>query len=293
MNTSNMKPGRCGRYNMPAEHRNAKGADSYQNPGQLRQIPFYMLSSGADYQRQIDNRAVQKLVRNWNPVLLDPLVVSYRDGSYHVVDGQHRLAAIQLMNAEKQGMGALNVLCIVHTGLTYADEASLCYELDKCRKKLTSAQSINALLQSGENAEINEIKRMLDAQGFQWALDNSAPGDYKIRATRAVIFAYRLLGPQPFPRLLVLLSRTWHGAPASLTSMMFSGMARFLKTYETQIKDENFITRLQSVAPETIIRRAKSDLSIDRNDLRCARALVLYYNKAVRGGRKLSAKILC
>ena len=264
----------------------AQRPQDFLNPGTLQEIALNRLTSGLDYQRTVKERTVQKLINNWNPIYLDPIVVSYRDGRYYVIDGQHRVTAMKRMSESGKTASDVKVLCVVHTGLTFADEAELFYKLDQCRKKLSSAQSINALLQSGADAEINEIFRLLKAQGFKWTLDNSAAGDYKIKATRAVIYAYRLLGRKSFPRLLVLLSDTWKGDPASLTAMMLSGTALFLKTYETEINDHIFITRFQSIRPEMILSKARTDYSVTRNDLRCARSLLVHYNKAVRSEKK-------
>ena len=265
------------------------------NPGRLQEIYLSRLTSGLNYQRTVDEKAVRKLAENWNPRYLDPVTVSYRDGKYNVIDGQHRVAAIRRMkeSGKLKFDTDVKVLCIVHTGLTYQEEAELFYRLDQCRKKLSSAQSVNALLQSGADPEINDIHGMLKKRGIQWSLDNSAAGDYKIRATRATIYAYRLLGRDAFSRMLVLLLETWRGDPASLSAMMLSGMALFLKTYETRINDRTFSSRLSGVAPEEIIKKAKTDLSVSRNDLRCARSLLVQYNKCVRGGSRLNPRVLC
>lgn len=45
------------------------------------------LYSGQPYQRPVLDRVVDKLVREWDPRLLTPLVVSCRDGCYNLVDG--------------------------------------------------------------------------------------------------------------------------------------------------------------------------------------------------------------
>lgn len=49
------------------------------------------LYSGQPYQRPVKDPVVAKLVREWDPRLLTPLVVSYRNGRYNLVDGQHRV----------------------------------------------------------------------------------------------------------------------------------------------------------------------------------------------------------
>ena len=68
---------------------------------------------------------------------------------------------------------------------------------------------------------------------------------------------------------------------------MLSGMALFLKTYETELDDRSFIKRLSAVDPEEIIRRGKMDFSTNKAALRFARVILEKYNTQQRGGRKL------
>ena len=252
--------------------------EDYLNPGIIRNLYTSRLISGLPYQRTLNEKVVEKLVRCWDRMLMEPLVVSYRDGKYYVIDGQHRIAALRVLFQDKDTL----VPCIVHMGLTEADEAALFYKLAQSRRKLSCAQSVKALLKSGGDVEINEIQAMLDAKGFQWILNGRGAGNYKIRATRAVISSYHLLGRKSFPRLLFLLAKTWKGDSASLTAMMLTGTALFLKRYEAEINDHHFISRLKNVSPEIIIDEAKEDKTTRRNDVRCARVLLLYYNKSVR-----------
>ena len=72
------------------------------------------LYSGQPYQRPVNDSAVDKLVREWDPRLLTPLVVSYREGRYNLVDGQHRICAMRKKNNGKD----VTALCRVYRGLT-------------------------------------------------------------------------------------------------------------------------------------------------------------------------------
>ena len=256
--------------------------EEYLNPGIIRNLYTSRLISGSTYQRTLDEKVVAKLVRCWDRMLMEPIVVSYRDGKYYVIDGQHRVAALRILFQDKDTL----VPCIVHTGLTKQDEAALFYKLDRSRRKLSYAQSISALLKSGESAEINDIQALLDGQGFQWVLDGKSMGNYKIRSTRAVVSAYRMTGHETFPRMLALLSETWDGDPASLTAMMLTGTARFLKSYELEIDDHYFVSRLKDVKPETIVKDTKEYRTIRKSDVRCACVLLYYYNKSIRTQEK-------
>ncbi|MBD5152031.1 MAG: hypothetical protein HDT16_05975 [Oscillibacter sp.] len=241
------------------------------------------LYSGQPYQRPVKDRLVDRLVREWDPRLLTPLVVSYRDGHYYLVDGQHRICGIRKKNNGKD----VDMLCQVYYGLTYEEEAELYYKLDQAKGHLRLAHATKALLESGSNAEITEINRLLEDVGFVWILDKPAREAFEIEATRTIINAYRLLGGASFSRMLMLIAKTWHGASNSLKASIISGMALFLKTYETELNDATFIQRLSTVDPDEIIRRGKVDFSTNKAALRFARVIWDKYNGQQRGGRKL------
>lgn len=240
------------------------------------------MTSGLPYQRPVNQKEVDRLVREWDERLLDPITVSFRDGKFNVVDGQHRISAMRKMNG---GRGVM-VNCKVYSGLTYEQEAALCYKLDKAKKRLSLSQSTNALAESGEDAEVAEIRQLTENCGFVWALGKSRGGTGEIVSTRALVNAYRLLGGAAFTRMLQLLWDTWEGDPRSLTAAILSGMALFVKTYETEISDKTFVSRLSQADPDEINRRGRADFSTSSVALRYARVILEKYN-GQRGGRKL------
>lgn len=254
----------------------------YSNPGMERSIHTGKLTSGLPYQRPVNPKEVDRLIREWDERLLEPVIVSFRDGKFNVVDGQHRIAAMRKMN----GGGSVMVNCKVYSGMSYSQEADFCYKLDKAKKRLNLSQSTNALAEAGTDAEISQIKRLVESCGFVWALNKSRGKTGEIISNRALVNAYRLLGSDAFSRLLSLLWDTWQGDPRSLTASVISGMALFVKTYDTELNDHAFITRLSQIDPEEINRRGKSDFSTNNAALRFARVLLEKYN-GQRGGRKL------
>ena len=164
------------------------------------------LYSGQPDQRPVNDSVVDRLVREWDPRLLTPLVVSYRDGRYNLVDGQHRVCAMRKKNSGKD----VTALCRVYRGMTYEQEAELYYKLDKAKGHLRLAHATKALVESGSNAEVMEIKRLLEDAGFIWALDKPTGEPFEIGATRAVISADHLLGGASFSRMLALMARHPH-----------------------------------------------------------------------------------
>ena len=266
----------------PAEQQTTLPEVKYANPGVSRDLSTAKLTSGQPYQRPVETEDVDHLIAKWNPCLLTPIVVSFRDGNFNVVDGQHRIAAMRKM----AGGDDVIVPCVIYNDLTYEQEAELYYMLDRTRGRLRLSHATKALVESGSDAEIIDVKQRVEDAGFVWALDKPTGEPFEIAATRAVINAYRLLGGAAFSRMLGLIAATWQGTPNSLKSSILSGMALFLKTYETELVDQTFIKRLSTVDPEEIIRRGKVDFSTNKAALRFARVILSKYN-GQRGGRKL------
>lgn len=254
----------------------------YDNPGDDRSLYTGRLTSGLPYQRPVNPKEVDRLIREWDDRLFDPIIVSFRDGKFFVVDGQHRIAALRKMN---DGNGVM-VKCKVYSGLTYQQEADLCYKLDKAKKRLSLSQSTNALAESGADAEVKEVKRLVESCGFVWALGKSHGKTGEIVSTRALMNAYRQLNGPAFSRMLSLMWDAWQGDPRSLTAAVISGMALFVKTYGTELDDKAFVKRLSAVDPDEINRRGRADFSTNNAALRFARVILEKYN-GQRGGKKL------
>ena len=72
---------------------------------------------------------------------------------------------------------------------------------------------------------------------------------------------------------------------------MLSGMALFLKTYDTELDNAAFVKRLSAVDPEEIIRRGKLDFSTSSIALRYARVLLEKYNSQREGKNCRTASI--
>lgn len=253
---------------------------AYSNPGVIRAMSTSQLTSGLPYQRPVRQQDVNRIIREWNPCKLTPVIVSFRDGKFNVVDGQHHIEAMRQMAGGKDVI----VPCIIHTGMTYEDEAAMYASLDTDKTALTPRQHAKAIVEAGSDPKTTETKRLVEEGGFTWALEEPTGEPYEIAAVRALTNAYQLLGGEDFARMLALLAGTWHGAPNSLKASILSGMALFVKTYGPELSDQTFIKRMSLVSPEEIIRQGRIDNNIA---LRHARIIWENYNSQRSGGLEL------
>ena len=243
----------------------------YSNPGAIRTLSTSQLTSGLPYQRPVEQKDIDKIIREWNGREITPVVVSFRDGKFNVVDGQHHIEAMR----QKAGGRDVIVPCIIHTGMTYEQEAELYARLDRDKKRLTLRQYTKAVVEAGSDANIMEVKRLTEEVGFIWALGEPTGEPFEIAPIRALINAHRLLGSEGFSRMLTLMAGAWRGMPNSLKASMLSGMALFLKTYEAELNDWTFIRRMSIVSPEEIIYLGRIETDVG---LRFARIILDKYN---------------
>lgn len=104
-------------------------APAAANPVQIREIQARLLTVDHAVQRALDAVRVDRIVGDFDVNALGTLVVSQRaDGTFHVIDGQHRLAVIIALGHEDW-----NLRCEVHTGLTRQEEARMFRLLNNAR----------------------------------------------------------------------------------------------------------------------------------------------------------------
>ena len=87
----------------------------------LRSLNFTQNLGVTPYQRELRVNRVRRIAAKFDPCLLNPPKVSYRNGHYYVFDGQHTVAVLKLLNGGKD----LMIRCIVYTGMTESEEALL------------------------------------------------------------------------------------------------------------------------------------------------------------------------
>jgi hypothetical protein len=127
-------------------------------------IPIDLLDVDYSYQR-VRTAHVNYIYDNWKQTRCDFLEVSYRDGIFYIIDGQHRYYA-----ALAKGIKSLP--CIIKTGMTMEDEARDFVEKNTGYKSLTPFDTFKANIANG-NENIPDvkvdmtIKRVCDKYGVE------------------------------------------------------------------------------------------------------------------------------
>ena len=96
----------------------------------------------AEYQRRLQMSKVKQMVAEFNGVIVNPPKVSYRDGRYIVIDGQHTIVCLKTLNGGKD----LSIVCRVYTGLTKEEEALVFAEQTGASTPLSAGAKLRAKL---------------------------------------------------------------------------------------------------------------------------------------------------
>lgn len=112
---------------------------------QLRKIKPSDVITDHRAQRQLDMRRVTGMTLDFREESFGVPAVSARpDGSFAVIDGQHRFVALREL-----GRGGVPVMCQVYTGLTLAEEAAMFRQLNDS-KQLTAADVFRIAVTEGD-----------------------------------------------------------------------------------------------------------------------------------------------
>lgn len=181
-------------------------------------------------QRALNHRRVDDMVEKFNEEALGVLTVSERaDGTYHIVDGQHRWAA-----ATK--FGTTYVQCKVYKGLSREDEAALFRVLNNT-KIVSSLDRFRVRIVEGEPTAV-DIASILDKAGWRVPLYASTRTSGVINSPVALEWVYTGAGirkqrqPSILRQTLDVITAAWGYDCDGMRSDVVRGLGAFLTRHE-------------------------------------------------------------
>ena len=231
-------------------------------------IPIRDLVSNQDYQRNLSEGHIMKILNDFDVCQLNPVKISRRDGVNYVFDGQHTIEVV----AAKSGSRDTPVWCMVFDDLQYRDEAYIFAEQQKNKKNLVPFEVFNAHVEAGSRKQLL-IKELVNSYGLEIAGDNNERNS--ICAVSALESVYDKYGYHLLDRTIRLILGTWEGEWGSFSGSMIRAVARLLVTYGSELQEEVFKANVGAYTVRTICRRAKE---IRPGSLGLATAMVYAYN---------------
>ena len=129
------------------------------------QLPISVLNFDMIYQRKTSKQKVTEIARKFDSGVVGALIISKRNGEngtgegYYVVDGQHRILAMELNNVK-------NAMCLVHEDLTLEQEAELYIKCNNSRKTPSASDNFRAKIISGDPAS-KDILTICEEVGYK------------------------------------------------------------------------------------------------------------------------------
>jgi len=237
----------------------------------------------AEYQRDLNQDRVNKMVREYDPHRLQPLDVSHRsDGTYWCMEGQHRLAMARLRNMHVVG-------CMVHEGLSSTDEALLFWKFQRDRTALPMWASFRSRLHGHE-----PIASDTDVVAREVGLTYGRGQNYDIQALGVMEAVVRMGGKDLLRNTLNVIKETWPSGSRRFDGGILSGVALILNQYSKtpEFSRERFVLVLSGVTPSSIVAELRMGsngvgLNRERRDYGAAIIMRTLYNRRIGLRRQL------
>lgn len=229
-------------------------------------------------QRELQKWKVDKIVREFNPRLVNRIKVSFRDGKYWVFDGQHTMEALIKINGGKDCL----VRCEVFYGLTEEDEAELFIQQNGASTKVSVLDKMRVKSNYGGEDEIN-LARDSNLAGVRVDF-TSGKALNKITAVNTLMKCYKSMTREQYISMIRTIRDAWQGIPESFCKEILLGMTRFYLVYGGKFKDKDLALSLRNVSPVAIAREGRGRLGIS-DGTAYARVILGIYNNKRRSGR--------
>lgn len=226
------------------------------------------------YQRPLSEASVNRIAKQFDPKLFGVVTVSERgDGTFWIVDGQHRVAAIR-----KMGNGQTEIPCEVLTSLSYEEEANVFHKRNAWKKTMTPQDKFRGALQSGDETA-HRINETVSASGYAVNLETSELHGGKIPAIAALQYVDKQYREGHLLLTIGLIRDIW-GTDTGPRGTLITGVAYFLSLYRDIASRRRFIERMSTQTMDHLYSEAKeyrSKTKVERDVAMCS-VLVGYYN---------------
>ena len=206
------------------------------------------------YQRGVQRKRVELIASHFNEYTANEPKVSFRNGKYYVVDGQHTIESRILRNGGKD----LPILCKVYTGLTMQQEALLFAEQNGHSAPLTAGIKLRAKV-VGEDALSMAFLAATNRVGLDFNYDSLQLSDYRISCVGTALKLYNQIGEKIYCEALRHIVEAWEGRPDSFRAAVLRGVMYFVQLYHGQYSAERLVRALGGVHPMELYRISRDN----------------------------------
>lgn len=235
-------------------------------------VSVVLLHSGLVYQRKVtDMKRVKYIAEHWDKKLFNNPCVSFRNGMYNVIDGQHTIAAYKMRFGENA-----EIVCKVASNLSAEEESKWFYELEKNRVAQKSNTIYNSRLLAKDSTLLSLISDLNQA-GLVMKI-NTSKRNGVINALKTIEDIHNNMNSIDFIACFTLLHDTWDGEQNSLKEPFLKSIVKFYNTYKGEFDSDRFKKSLSKINPKDIKAKADTDVYMKDVAIRYARVFVECYN---------------
>lgn len=233
-------------------------------------------------QRDVNRRRAQfnKIMREFDPNLVQPISVALIDGKYYCFDGQMTMKVLKAKNAGRD----LCVKCRVYNGMTKLDAAEMFIHQRGITSRVTLADQIRVKANYGDE-KARDFERITEKNG----LEISWTGNKAKNAVVAVSTLWNEFNAindnDLYASYIRIIKSSWSGDPSGAQAQILKGLGLFVRTYKGQYKEDVCIAKLSKKLPNDIIRDAQADRTTGAR--KYAVQILLAYNFGQREENRL------
>ena len=227
--------------NIPVATKKAKNSKTIDDMSQSKLISNVRVSDlviDLSYQRKPNAVKVAKIVNNFDPDALGVLVCSMReDGTIAVIDGGHRVAALNSMNLE-----SMSVRCLVFFDLTVQKEAEMFTILNDNRTKPKTQDLFKSKVVSGDKDAVG-INKILSKNGLSIS---NGPANNSVRAIGTITSIYKREGANNLNATISVLGNSFDMHSTSFSDSALIAVSKLLSVFDNKIDLNRMIATLKT-----------------------------------------------
>jgi hypothetical protein len=238
----------------------------------------------AEAQRPLDKKHVRQIAEGFDPDMFGTIAVTMPNGKgeYHVIDGNHRRAAVLSMWGGDQ-----MVPCQVYAAKDPARAAKLFDRINTARRGVTAVQIFKVRVCAGEPNEV-AVDRIVRDVGLYVGSTNET--GRSITAVSALLAVYDGNGEEALRDVLRVLQATWGLDRNAYTSQLVRGYGAFFGKYRQRANQQRLKeTVAKKFTPMKLLTTAKNARDVEGGNIatNVSRILVATYNRGAKPGQVL------
>lgn len=233
-------------------------------------------------QRDVNRRRAQfnKIMRTFDPKLVQPISVALIDGKYWCFDGQMTMKVLKAKNADRD----LCVKCRVYDGMTKLDAAEMFITQRGTTSRVALADQIRVKGNYGDEKAI-DFQRITENNGLEISWTGNKAKNTVVAVSTLWKEFLAIDDNDLYASYIRIIKQSWNGDPSGAQAQILKGLGLFVRTYKGLFKEETLILKLQKKLPNDIIRDAQADRTTGAR--KYAVQILLAYNFGLREDNRL------